>query len=78
MRISAVHLLYALLLIALLPEMAIALQGGLPDPQVLASQNLRGYNHMFAAYAIAWLLIAGWIVSIVRRLARLEKVLKDG
>ena len=78
MRTFAVLFLSALMLLVFLPETALAQQGGLPDPQTLASQNLRGYSHMFAAYAIAWLLIAGWIVSIFRRLARLEKVLKDG
>ena len=64
------------LLLALLPELAQA-QSGLPDPNVLASQNLRGYTHMFIAYFIAWGLILGWVVSIARRLGRVEKALKD-
>ena len=68
----------ALSLLALLPVAAAAQQGALPDPQALAGQSLRGHNHMFWAYAIAWLLVAGWIVSIARRLARVEKALKDG
>ena len=38
----------------------------------LADQNLRAYWHVFAAYAIAWLLIGGWVISIARRLGRLE------
>jgi len=66
------------LLLTLLPEAALAQQPGLPDPRALASQSLRGYNHMFAAYALAWLFMAGWVISIARRLARLEKALKDG
>jgi CcmD family protein len=70
-------LLAVVVIVVSLPGAASA-QGGLPDPQALASQNLRGYTHMFVAYTIAWLLIAGWLVSIARRLARLEKVLKDG
>ncbi len=45
--------------------------------QTLASQSLRGYTHMFIAYAIAWILIFGWVVSIARRLARVEKALKQ-
>lgn len=52
-------------------------QGGLPDPDALASQTLRGYTHMFIAYAIAWVLIFGWIISIARRLGRIEKALKE-
>jgi CcmD family protein len=39
-------------------------------------QNLRAYHFVFLAYAIAWLLIFAWIVSVARRLARLEKRLE--
>ncbi len=63
-------------LLAFLPELAQA-QSGLPDAGALASQNLRGYTHMFIAYFIAWGLILGWVVSIARRLGRVEKALKD-
>lgn len=42
-----------------------------------ASQSLRSYHFVFAAYAIAWLLIFGWVVAVARRLARLEKRLQD-
>ena len=51
-------------------------QSGLPDPGALARQNLQGYTHMFLAYAIAWGLILGWIVSIGRRLGRVQQELK--
>lgn len=44
----------------------------------LGRQTLgRAYWHVFVAYAIAWLLIGGWIVSIARRLARVERRLRD-
>jgi CcmD family protein len=33
----------------------------------------RGYWHVFAAYAIVWILILGWVISIVRRLRRVEE-----
>lgn len=40
---------------------------------VLGRQTLgRGYWHVFAAYAIVWLLVLGWVISIVRRLRRVE------
>jgi CcmD family protein len=65
-------------LLILFPEAALGQDSGLPDPQAFARQSLRGYNHMFAAYALAWLLIGGWIISISRRLARVEKALNDG
>jgi CcmD family protein len=60
----------------LLPELAHA-QGGLADPETIAAQNLRGYTHMFIAYAITWALVFGWAVSISRRLGRIEKALKN-
>ncbi len=40
----------------------------------LGQQTLgRPYWHVFAAYAIVWLLVLGWVVSIVRRLRRIEE-----
>lgn len=42
----------------------------------VGEQNLRAYHFVFLAYAIAWLLVFGWIVSVGRRLARLEKRLQ--
>jgi hypothetical protein len=54
----------------------VSAQSGLPDPQALGNQNLRGYTHMFIAYAIAWCLIMAWAVSIARRLGAVEKALK--
>jgi CcmD family protein len=41
---------------------------------VLGLQTLgRAYWHVFAAYAILWLLVFGWVISIVRRLRRVEE-----
>ena len=40
---------------------------------VLGRQTLgRAYWHVFAAYAVMWILVLGWVVSIVRRLRRVE------
>jgi CcmD family protein len=40
----------------------------------LGSQTLgRGYWHVFAAYAVVWILVFGWVISIVRRLRRVEE-----
>jgi hypothetical protein len=69
-------LLLLLALAFLLPGLGEA-QSGLPDTSALASQNLRGYYHMFIAYFIAWAMMLGWVVSIARRLGRLEKALKS-
>ena len=39
----------------------------------LGQQRLgRPYWHVFASYAIAWVLVLGWVVSIFRRLRRVE------
>jgi CcmD family protein len=38
-----------------------------------AAQSLRPYQFVFLAYAIAWLLVLGWVIAVARRLARLEK-----
>jgi CcmD family protein len=40
----------------------------------LGQQTLgRPYWHIFSAYAIVWLLVLGWVFSIVRRLRRVEE-----
>ncbi len=40
----------------------------------LGQQTLgRPYWHVFAAYAVVWLLVLGWVISIVRRLRRVEE-----
>ena len=40
----------------------------------LGQQTLgRAYWHVFVAYAIVWLLVLGWVISIVRRLRRVEE-----
>jgi len=62
------------LLAAALPGLVHA-QGGMPQAGALAEQNLRGYTHMFIAYFIAWAVVFGWVVSIARRLKRIETAL---
>ncbi len=40
----------------------------------LGQQTLgRAYWHVFAGYAIVWLLFFGWLISIFRRLRRVEE-----
>ena len=38
---------------------------------------LRHYAHVFWAYALAWLFVIGWVVSIGRRLAAVASDLRD-
>ena len=65
------------LLLILLGPVAIGAQTGLPDPDALAGQSLRGYTHMFLAYGIAWILVLGWIISVGRRMGRVQKNLDE-
>jgi len=37
----------------------------------LAGQSLRPYHFVFLAFALAWILVLGWVVSIGRRVSRL-------
>ena len=76
MKIRTLLILASVAALVCIPELAHA-QGGLADPEAIASQNLRGYTHMFIAYAIAWALVLGWVISIARRLARVEKALTE-
>lgn len=56
------------------PAQAQGGQGGSP----LASQTLgRGYWHVFIAYAVAWLLVLGWAISIARRLSKIEREIEE-
>lgn len=54
-------------LLAAFPDAATA------QAEALGQQRLgRAYWHVFLAYAIGWVLILGWVVSIARRLGRVE------
>ena len=64
-RISIV----AVLAVLLAPSYAAAAQVG---TDVLARQSLRPYWYVFIAYALVWMLLMGWVVSIGRRIRKLE------
>ena len=46
--------------------------GGQEIGSQMATQSLKPYWHVFIAYAIVIVMILGWVVSIARRLARIE------
>jgi CcmD family protein len=75
MRIRTLTGIVLAALVIFLPHAGFA--QGVADPDALANQSLRGYTHMFIAYAIAWAVVVGWVISIARRLARVEKALKE-
>ncbi|MEX2466989.1 MAG: hypothetical protein WD995_08760 [Gemmatimonadota bacterium] len=43
----------------------------------MAQQSLRPYWHVFIAYALAIVLVLGWVISISRRLKDVEDRLKE-
>ncbi len=61
-----------LLLVALLLSAVVAAQA--PE-QAAPPRTLRAYWHVFAAFTFAWLMIAGYAVSLARRFRRLEEKL---
>jgi hypothetical protein len=69
LRIVALPLLVLLIV-------ATDVAGQLPGSQ-MATQSLRAYWHVFIAYAIAIVMVLAWVVSIARRLARIEAQLGE-
>lgn len=55
---------------------SLLLAQGAGDISQLARQNLRPYWHVFIAYILVWLILFGWVVSIARRLGRIERGLQ--
>lgn len=47
---------------------------GIPQ-RAAPPRTLRDYTHVFAAFAIAWLLLFGYVVSLGRRWSRVEREL---
>lgn len=59
-------------LLMFLAHAPLAAQEGMPGAG-LSGQSLRPYRFVFIAYAIAWLLVFGWVVSVARRLSKVER-----
>ena len=66
----------ALVLLAVVATPLLGQESGMPGSG-LSGQSLRPYRFVFYAYAILWLMVLGWVVSIARRLARLNRQLGD-
>jgi CcmD family protein len=68
---------FALLLLAVVtPALSAQEISGLPA-STMGAQSLRPYWHVFIAYAIAIVLVLGWVVSIGRRLRDVEEKLGE-
>ena len=71
MRRLATGLLGLLLLVLSSPPL-------MAQAEALREQGLgRAYWHVFLAYAVVVLLILGWVISIARRLRRVEDRLRS-
>jgi CcmD family protein len=74
MRLSKLPRRLALAAAATLAAVApVAAQAVSAPAAGLSGQSLRPYQFVFLAYALAWLLVMGWVVAVARRLARLER-----
>jgi CcmD family protein len=69
--LAGVGLLAAVLLTV--PGTLEAAQGQAAPATDAAARQMRHFWHVFAAYAIAWVLVFGWAVSIARRMRRVEE-----
>lgn len=61
----------ALVASAVLCAPALAQEAG--NATTLGTQSMRPFRFLFGAYAVAWLLVFGWVISVSRRLAGLER-----
>lgn len=75
-RRSLLSGLLVVLLVSAVALPAAAQQGAMPGAG-LSGQSLRPYQFVFIAYALAWLLVLGWVIAVARRLARLDRRLGD-
>jgi CcmD family protein len=58
--------------VLLLVPGALEAQGQTAPATDAAARQMRHFWHVFAAYAVAWVLVFGWTVSIARRMRRVE------
>jgi CcmD family protein len=63
----------ALFIVFVLAGSAGPLWGQAPEASPL---EMRHFWHVFIAYALAWVLIGGWLFTIVRRLRKVEERLR--
>ncbi len=51
-------------------------EGAAGLPRYTPPRTLRAYWHLFVAFAVAWVLVFGYTVSIARRFGRIERELE--
>jgi CcmD family protein len=50
---------------------------GVPSAPGQPPRTLRAYWHLFIAFAVTWLLLFGYMITVGRRWARLEREVRD-
>jgi CcmD family protein len=55
------------------PPAADAAQSGSALPSYTPPRTLRAYAHVFVAFAVAWVLLFGYVVFIARKFRRVEE-----
>ncbi|MDP9347602.1 MAG: CcmD family protein [Gemmatimonadota bacterium] len=76
MRFVRSLLLVLVLVLAAAAVTEVAAQpGGLPQ-RAAPPRTLRDHWHVFVAFALAWVLLFGYVVSLGRRFARVERDLR--
>jgi len=65
-----------LVLVALAAALPAAAQDAAMPGAGLSGQSLRPYQFVFVAYALAWLMVLGWVIAVARRLARVASRLE--
>ncbi len=71
---AALRVVLGVFVVSLAGAAPLLAQGGAAAP--LGSQTLNPYHFLFIAYALAWILVLGWVVSIGRRISRLAERLE--
>lgn len=61
-----------LLLLAVVAAPLVAQEAAMPGSG-LSGQSLRPYRFVFYAYALAWIFVLGWVISVARRMAKLDR-----
>jgi hypothetical protein len=73
---NAAYRIFALVLLSLAVAPVAAQEPTLPSANI-GAQSLRPYWHVFIAYAIAIVMVLGWVISIGRRLKAVEEKLGE-
>ena len=77
MKLRSIVVRWGGALVVLLAALTVALaQPAAAQSAVQPVPQMEDFWHIFIAYAIAWILLFGWLLSILKRIRRVEERLK--